>query len=188
MLDVQGGVQQNLQDDDGSPQTFAKLLFAFNPSVGFNSQLRELPIRTNLPNTIRWKSHAKMQLPWPFADIASGGGPVTISDSAPTWDVLKESASNTATGQRMADALELRRNGVGPAHTDATLRLFDAESEKDVRVTLYRDDAAWCPYCQKVWLLLEEKRIPFKVSKINMRSYGDKPAWFTNKVPGDCSL
>ena len=38
--------------------------------------------------------------------------------------------------------------------------------------------------CQKVWLLLEEKQIPFKVSKINMRSYGDKPAWFTNLVPG----
>ena len=38
--------------------------------------------------------------------------------------------------------------------------------------------------CQKVWLLLEEKRIPFKVSKINMRSYGEKPAWFTNLVPG----
>ena len=36
----------------------------------------------------------------------------------------------------------------------------------------------------QVWLLLEEKRIPYKVSKINMRSYGDKPAWFTNKVPG----
>ena len=36
----------------------------------------------------------------------------------------------------------------------------------------------------QVWLLLEEKRIPYKVSKINMRSYGDKPAWFTNKVAG----
>jgi glutathione S-transferase len=59
----------------------------------------------------------------------------------------------------------------------------DAKSEEDVRVTLFRDTAAWCPYCQKVWLLLEEKRIPFKVSKINMRSYGDKPSWFLNKVP-----
>ena len=52
-----------------------------------------------------------------------------------------------------------------------------------MRVTLYRDMAAWCPYCQKVWLLLEEKRIPYKLSKINMRSYGDKPKWFLDKVP-----
>ena len=39
----------------------------------------------------------------------------------------------------------MRAKGGGPAHTDAKLRLFDAASEDDVRVTLYRDDAAWCP-------------------------------------------
>ena len=61
------------------------------------------------------------------------------------------------------------------AHTDAKMRLFDAADESEVRVTLFRDTAAWCPYCQKVWLMLEEKRIPYKISKINMRSYGDKP-------------
>lgn len=32
-----------------------------------------------------------------------------------------------------------------------------------------RDHAAWCPYCQKVWLQLEEKRIPYTLEKINMR-------------------
>jgi len=109
---------------------------------------------------------------------------VTVPDSATSWEALTAAAATTATGQRMADALELRAKGLGPAHTDALLRLFDAKSEEDVRVTLYRDDAAWCPYCQKVWLLLEEKHIPFKVSKINMRSYGDKPDWFTRMVPG----
>jgi glutathione S-transferase len=40
------------------------------------------------------------------------------------------------------------------------------------------------PYCQKVWLTLEEKRIPYKVEKINMRCYGDKPASFTKIQPG----
>lgn len=40
-----------------------------------------------------------------------------------------------------------------------------------------------CPYCQKVWLLLEEKRIPYRIEKINMRCYGDKPPSFTTKVP-----
>lgn len=72
--------------------------------------------------------------------------------------------------------------GAGPAHTDAKLRLF-GQKEEDVRVTFYRDTAAWCPYCQKVWLLLEEKEIPYRLEKINMRSYGDKPADFLRRVP-----
>ena len=45
-----------------------------------------------------------------------------------------------------------------------------------------RDSAAWCPYCQKVWLQLEEKQIPYVIEKINMRCYGDKPAAYTAKV------
>lgn len=34
----------------------------------------------------------------------------------------------------------------------------------------------------QVWLLLEEKRIPYTMEKINMRSYGDKPQSFLRKV------
>jgi len=52
-----------------------------------------------------------------------------------------------------------------------------------IRVKLYRDHAAWCPYCQKVWLQLEEKRIPYVMEKINMRCYGDKPPSFLRQVP-----
>jgi len=105
------------------------------------------------------------------------------SDSAPSWAALKDSVHTAAAGARLAKERALQAKGLGPAHTDAQLRLFDAKSEEEVRVTLFRDMAAWCPYCQKVWLLLEEKRIPYKLSKINMRSYGDKPGWFLDKVP-----
>jgi glutathione S-transferase len=50
-------------------------------------------------------------------------------------------------------------------------------------ITLYRDHAAWCPYCHKIVLQLEEKRIPYRVEKVNMRCYGDKPPAFMAKVP-----
>ena len=46
---------------------------------------------------------------------------------------------------------------------------------KPTRVTFYRDSAAWCPYCQKLWMLLEEKQINYDVRLINMRSYGEAP-------------
>ncbi|MFS6827933.1 glutathione S-transferase family protein [Cyanobium sp. ATX-6F1] len=70
----------------------------------------------------------------------------------------------------------------GPTSSQARLRLFGA-SEADVRVTLYRDNHAWCPYCQKVWLWLEEKRIPYRVQKVSMRCYGEKESWYSQRVP-----
>lgn len=70
----------------------------------------------------------------------------------------------------------------GPTNAQATLRLF-GQTEADVRVTLYRDNHAWCPYCQKVWLWLEEKRIPYQIKKVTMFCYGEKERWYKRKVP-----
>ena len=40
-----------------------------------------------------------------------------------------------------------------------------------------------CADCHKVWMCLEEKRIPYRVEKINMRCYGEKPPSFTRLQP-----
>eukprot|EP00798_Chlamydomonas_sp_ICE-L_P023466 gene23465-17292_t len=55
--------------------------------------------------------------------------------------------------------------------------------ESEVRIKLYRDHAAWCPYCHKVWLQLEEKKIPYVIEKVPMNCYGQKPASFLTKNP-----
>ena len=104
-----------------------------------------------------------------------------LGSSVPTWDGLGDKLDTTPTAQRLAQEAEARQLGHGPPHTDAKLRLFGTTAEP--RVTLYRDQAGWCPYCQKVWLLLEEKQVPYKIEKVPMRSYGDKPKWFLDKVP-----
>ncbi|NJN22411.1 MAG: glutathione S-transferase family protein, partial [Leptolyngbya sp. RL_3_1] len=70
----------------------------------------------------------------------------------------------------------------GPTNAQARLRLF-GQSETDVRVTLYRDHHAWCPYCQKIWLWLEEKQIPYRIEKVTMFCYGEKESWYKRKVP-----
>uniref|UniRef100_UPI0030D8ACDB glutathione S-transferase N-terminal domain-containing protein n=3 Tax=Cyanobacteriota TaxID=1117 RepID=UPI0030D8ACDB len=59
----------------------------------------------------------------------------------------------------------------GLTNAQSCLRLF-GQSESDIRVTLYRDNHAWCPYCQKVWLWLEEVRIPYRIKKVTMFCYG----------------
>ena len=72
-----------------------------------------------------------------------------------------------------------RVNGINNSY--ANLRLF-GHTEKEVKVILYRDRHSWCPYCQKIWLWLEYKRIPYRVKKINMFCYGQKETWFLDKV------
>ncbi|MBD2175777.1 glutathione S-transferase N-terminal domain-containing protein [Pseudanabaena sp. FACHB-1998] len=70
----------------------------------------------------------------------------------------------------------------GLTNAQSRLRLF-GHAETDVRVTLYRDNHAWCPYCQKIWLWLEEKQIPYRIEKITMFCYGEKESWYKRKVP-----
>lgn len=95
---------------------------------------------------------------------------MSAPSSLPSWDQL--SALTPPPPDRV----------LGPTNAQATLRLF-GQSEAAVRVTLYRDNHAWCPYCQKVWLWLEERRIPYRVRKVSMVCYGEKERWYRDLVP-----
>jgi len=70
----------------------------------------------------------------------------------------------------------------GSTNSQSRLRLF-GHTEADVRVILYRDNHAWCPYCQKIWLWLEEKQIPYRIEKVTMFCYGEKERWYKQIVP-----
>ncbi|CAD7956321.1 unnamed protein product [Amoebophrya sp. A120] len=59
------------------------------------------------------------------------------------------------------------------------LRLFNQNFPE---VILFRDHHAWCPFCQKAWILLEELRIPYAVVKVTMHNYGKKEFWYTKYV------
>lgn len=99
-----------------------------------------------------------------------------------SWSELKNKIESTKTGSFFLNQQLLRDKGDGLANTWANLRLF-GEKEENVRVVFYKDTASWCPYCQKCWILLEEKKIPYRVKRINMRSYGDKPVDYLKLVP-----
>ena len=70
----------------------------------------------------------------------------------------------------------------GPTNSYSTLRLFSKPIES-AKIVLYRDHHAWCPYCQKIWLWLEWKKIPYKIKKVTMFCYGKKELWYKEKVP-----
>ncbi|BAW97572.1 hypothetical protein NIES970_25260 [[Synechococcus] sp. NIES-970] len=70
----------------------------------------------------------------------------------------------------------------GPTNAQSSLRLF-GQSAENIRIVLYRDRHAWCPYCQKIWLWLEEMQIPYRIEKVTMFCYGEKETWYKQKVP-----
>jgi glutathione S-transferase len=117
--------------------------------------------------------------------MSQQSSPVSIfsSTTLPSWNKIKDILDETSQAKFMNEQIALREQGQGLPHPDAKIRLFDSEPNTKPRVVFFRDTAAWCPYCQKVWMLLEEKKIPYEVSKINMRSYGDKPPEFLRLVP-----
>ena len=98
--------------------------------------------------------------------------PTPATPEAQSWEQLSQHISQEPEPDRIN----------GPTSSQAVLRLF-GHSESDVRVTLYRDHHAWCPYCQKVWLWLEFQRIPYRIRKVTMRCYGSKEPWFLQLVP-----
>jgi glutathione S-transferase len=137
-----------------------------------------------MTTTARWKATTTLLVLWLPSFITALSVP-TVTDTAPSWIELHERTIATTTGVRLHQEAQDRSVGKGPPHTNAALRLFDsATNDEDVRVTFYRDAASWCPYCQKTWLFLEGKRIPYRVRKVPLNAYGDKPAWFTRLVDG----
>eukprot|EP00931_Biecheleriopsis_adriatica_P078378 TRINITY_DN51844_c0_g1_i1.p1 TRINITY_DN51844_c0_g1~~TRINITY_DN51844_c0_g1_i1.p1 ORF type:complete len:467 (-),score=99.92 TRINITY_DN51844_c0_g1_i1:23-1384(-) len=55
-----------------------------------------------------------------------------------------------------------------------------SESKDEPVLTFYRDTNGWCPFCERVWLALNEKGIPYDEVLINLY---DKPPWYKDMVP-----
>jgi len=99
-----------------------------------------------------------------------------------SWDAL-DSLLRKQEPSAERIAFDVVTSGRGNAHVNARIRLFDAPENFEPSITLYRDSAAWCPYCERVWLFLEEKRIPYNVVTVPMSCYGDKPTEFLQLSP-----
>ncbi|KAL7545985.1 hypothetical protein ACHAWF_009332 [Thalassiosira exigua] len=56
----------------------------------------------------------------------------------------------------------------------------DGEPPKPPLVTLYRDTNGWCPFCERVWLVLRAKGIPYEEQLVSLQN---KPDWYKALVP-----
>lgn len=151
---------------------------------GFSSQMRGRPASSRL---------SANSLSSMIGSMFGGGGGLSANPSVDkaiqdsgieSWENIRKILETKQTKEER----DFRKNlakGYGEGSPLHKIRLFDeSNKEEDIRVTFYRDSASWCPYCGKVWACLEEKRIPYRVEKINMRCYGDKPPSFLRIQPG----
>ena len=87
------------------------------------------------PAVLKFLKSCQLQKAAPAKLVLSTG----MATTALSWQELEELGGKVGT----ADLVN------GPTSSQARLRLFGGR-EEEVRVTLYRDHHAWCPYCQKV--------------------------------------
>ena len=119
--------------------------------------------------------------------MASSSATTGARSAALSWQELQQRVSllkpRLALGEGLKDREQLKQLRIeGSTNAQATLRLF-GRPEREVRVTLFRDHHAWCPYCQKIWLYLEESKIPYRIRKVTMFCYGEKERWYKKIVP-----
>ena len=87
------------------------------------------------------------------------------SMKAPSSDEIRLTLKQQQTKEEREFRTHLE-DGSGPPSALATKRLFGEAKE---RVVLYRDSAAWCPYCQKVWIALEENAAQWELAMCHHR-------------------
>jgi len=54
------------------------------------------------------------------------------------------------------------------------------DTSQEPQLTLYRDTNGWCPFCERVWVAVRAKGIPYRERLINLK---DKPDWYKELVP-----
>jgi glutathione S-transferase len=137
-------------------------------ALGTRSSVRafSLPISTALTSSLRSTSgivlHGMNPLQSLFQNIRKQGMSslssaklselASATSSLPTasWEEIRSILESKQTSEERQFRNNLPR-GVGVGSPLHRLRLFEeGNREEDVRVTLFRDSASWCPYCQKV--------------------------------------
>ncbi|GAP99796.1 glutathione S-transferase family protein [Leptolyngbya sp. NIES-2104] len=99
---------------------------------------------------------------------------MSIQTATLTWEQLLELAQSHTAARRV------RRPGQLPSTVPIPSSLSQLPPGTSPPVVFYRDANSWCPFCERVWFALEEKKIPFSTEFIDLNH---KPKWYTDLVP-----
>ncbi len=55
-----------------------------------------------------------------------------------------------------------------------------SDEEKKPLLTLYRDTNGWCPFCERVWVAIRAKNLPYQETLVPLQG---KPEWYKQMVP-----
>ena len=94
--------------------------------------------------------------------------------SAEALEAMRAELEVQAAARRAEARVEL------DAEWDALAASLPVDEPSSPVLTLYRDTNGWCPFCERVWLQLLIKGIPFNEELIDLR---DKPEWYKEMVP-----
>lgn len=86
----------------------------------------------------------------------SAGRGIAVASAPPSWDALSHALLDAQAGDD------------------------SRPSPKKPLVTLYRDTNGWCPFCERVWVILRAKGIPYDEQLISLQN---KPEWYKALVP-----
>jgi len=89
-----------------------------------------------------------------------------------TWTELQQQWTQQSSGSSSQTRSFRDELNNGLVHSAlANKRVFTTTNEANYHITFYKDSASWCPYCQKVWIALEELELNYDIVPVDMNCY-----------------
>ena len=147
-------------------------------SLSYVSAVVGVPAARLASSSRGWNEAAARRVPTDLGRIRRRGHSSVIASPPLTRATAATAAASTASWATLdeltapvdIDGYNLRVQQVPSSAPDPSLPTdVDSSCTEDKRVLLYRDTNAWCPFCERVWLALLEKDIPFDTVFIDLR-------------------
>ena len=122
------------------------------------------------------------------ASVAFAGGSSNsnrIDTRTPRFRFGRPASFVAATSTATADAIDSTTSSTNTntwEDLQNAIALDESENENknEPVLTFYRDTNGWCPFCERVWVCIRAKNLPYQERLISLQN---KPDWYKEMVP-----